>query len=234
MKRLKKIPRPYLYLLAVSLAAIVIFRVERTDHRGDVLHRPLLENFDPSAVARIEIEHLLEGVQLEKREGKWMAAPFKTELKKTLEEEGEQNGNPKSEIRNLKQIRNLKSEIQNKPAWSPADAEKIDWSLSILQDVRLVSLAGSNPERHGYFEASPVGMQLRLFDDGGKKTVHLFIGKAGPAFTESYVRRDGEDNVYLADRFLRGYFSVDAGDWLEKEEPAAAPKPSAPKKSGSK
>ncbi|MBI4125371.1 MAG: DUF4340 domain-containing protein [Deltaproteobacteria bacterium] len=212
MGRLKKIPRPYLYLLIVCLAAVAVFWLERPtqERRGDVLNQPLLENFDAGAVARIEIEHLLNGVQLEKKEGAWQVAPLRSQLKEKLDE---QDHGP----RTLRQGSGQATD--NGPvSWKSADPEKIELTFSILQDVLLTSLAAANPERHGLFEVNAAGMQVRFFDAGGKKLAHLHVGKAGPAFTESYVRKEGENEVYLADRYLRSAFSIEPADWETPKE----------------
>lgn len=217
MGPLKKIPRPYLYLLIVSLVAMVVFWLEGPgqEKSGDVLNRPLFDHFDFAAVARIEIEHLLNGVQLEKKGGAWQVAAMRSQLKKELDKQDQKDPPPE--------------------AWEQANAEKIDLTFSILRDVVLTSLAGTNSERHGTFEVNKAGMQVRFFDAQGAKLAHLYIGKAGPAFTESYVRREGEDEVYLANRYLRSTFSIEAADWRKKaEEKAAAEGKGAPKEAGNK
>lgn len=185
-------------LLFVLLAAFVVLLLERPwlPKEGDRFSHFLFENLNTEAVTRIEIEQILNGVQLKKEEGKWWVADFETKLKKDLEgQERTENGKQK---------------------WFPADSKRIDMSLSTITDIEAVSLAGRNRERHGFFEVNPIGMQVRLFDAQGNKLAHLYIGKTGPAFTESHVRKEGEDEVYIANRYLRSSFPPVANDWQEK------------------
>lgn len=214
MGLLKKIPRPYLYLLIACLTAVVIFWLERPggERSGDILNELLFDDFDFETVSRIEIEHLLNGVQLEKKDGKWQVANLRSQIKKELDAQEKKEPAPVE--------------------WTEADAERIDLTFSILQDVLLTSLAATNPERHGSFEVNAAGMQVRFFDAQGNKLAHLYIGKAGPSFSDSYVRKEGDNNVYLADRYLRATFSIEPEDWRRKDkgeegtEADGTPKPS--------
>lgn len=196
---LKSLGRPYLYLAAVLFLALVIFFVEKPmrEKTGDRLDQPLFEEFESEAVNRIEIEHLLSGVQLEKKEGKWNVAYFSSTLKKEIDRQDKKSPNPA-------------------PVWYLADFDRVDLSLTALTDATITALVGKNKERHGFFEVNPVGMQVRLLDASGKKLAHLYIGKTGPAFTESYVRKEGEEEVYIANRYLRSSFPPEVNDWRER------------------
>lgn len=193
-----KISKPVLYLILVSLAAIAIFILENPfgPKNGDVFHQLFFKDLDVNAIARIEIEHLLDGVALKKDNGQWMAAEWKTELKKKLEE-----GKKEEEAK-----------------WVQADNQKVDMSLTTLQEMEVTSIASANKEKHGFFEVNPAGMQVKAFDKEGKKILHLYIGKTGPAFTESYVRKEGENEVYIANRYLRSSFPPVIENWQEQKE----------------
>ncbi len=193
------------YLLAVGGLAIVILLLEKpwATKVGDVFEKRFFENLNTQEAARIEIEHLLYGVQLQKEGDQWRVAEFKTKLKGEL-------GKTDNGQRTV--------DKRQEPQWFPADYKKVDLSLSGLQDLTIIALAGKNPEKHGYFEVNAVGMQVRLFDKEGKNMAHLYIGKTGPAFTESYVRKEGEKEVYIANRYLRSSFPPVVKDWEEKKE----------------
>ena len=194
--------RPVFYFTAVALMALAVFFVERPTEQkqGDIIAKPLYENLDTKTASRIEIEQLLNGVQLKKEKDQWMVAEMKTGLKGKLEEGEKKDQRPEETVQ-----------------WQPADNKKVDLTLQTLVDLDITSLAGNNPERFGFFEVNVVGMQVRVFDAAGKKLVHLYIGKTGPAFTESYVRKEGEDAVYIANRYLRSSFSPVTDDWKEKK-----------------
>ncbi|OGQ04728.1 MAG: hypothetical protein A3F82_08285 [Deltaproteobacteria bacterium RIFCSPLOWO2_12_FULL_44_12] len=197
---MKKISRPYLYLGVTLLAAVFVLLLEKptADKKGDVVDIPLLGNLDVQTIAMIEIEYLLNGVRLKKGDGGWMVSGFKTKIQENIEKA------------------DVKKETEAPEKWYKADSNKVDLILNILLDVQLSSLAGNNPEKHGFFEVNAVGMQIRLFDSVGKKIEHLYLGKTGAGFLESYVRKEGENEVYLANRYLRGTLSPTAEDWKEK------------------
>lgn len=175
-----------LYLIAaVALAALVLFFEGPFRSRtGDILDQPLLKNFHKDQVTRLEIEQLLQGIQLEKRDGVWQVALLK----------------------------------EPSPEWHKANGEKLELGLTSLEELTATSLVGENPERHGFFEVNAAGMQIRAFDADGKKLVHLFVGKTGPGFTESYVRLDGDKKVYLSNRYLRSSFPPDVEAWKKLEQ----------------
>lgn len=197
---MKKIPRPYLYLLLALSVAVLVWFLERptAEKTGDILNKPLFSNLQADQVVSIKIEHLFNGVRLEKQNGEWQIAEIKTEMKKNLEKSEEKKSVPK----------------QTGEKWEKVDSGKLATALDILLDTQAVSLAGNNPERHGTFEVNPIGEQIRLFDKDGKMLEHFYLGKAGVAFMEGYIRKEGQNEVYLANKFLRPYFPATVEGWV--------------------
>ena len=195
-----KLSRPYIYLgLALITAAVVWFLERPTEQKtGDVLNRPLFENLDAKEVSEITIEHLLNGVQLKMEEGEWKVSNFKTKMKESLD---------------AHEKRAASDELQNK--WYAADTGTVGMALDSLLDVDALSLAGDNPQKHGFFETNDVGMHIKLFDKNGKILANFFLGKAGPAFLEGYIRKEGENEVYLTNRFLRPNFPATVDNWRD-------------------
>lgn len=194
--------KAYFYLIAAITAGLAVWFVEKpaAEKTGDVLNKPLFQNLDVSKITTIEIEHLLNGVRLKKENEEWRVAPMKTKFQESL---------------------GTKAPRQN---WEKVPEGKVDMVLDILLDTRIVSLAGNNPEYHGYFEVNPVGEQIRFYDADGKLMEHFFIGKAGGVFMEGYLRKDGENKVWLANKFLRAYFPATVDGWI----PAQNDKKTAP------
>lgn len=214
-----KIRRPTLYLIAACLAAAAVwFWLRPTEEkRGDVLSRAFLPELDAGQVSRIEIEHLMNGVQMKKEGENWKAAPLLTKLKKDYDAATQNKTNFKEE-------------------WLEADAGKISMSLDVLADTDIISMMGNNPDRHGHFEVNVTAMQVKFFDAAGKKLVHLYLGKAGAGLMEGFVRKENENEVYLTDRFLRNFFPADASYWggrdeskSEKEKSASTDRKQSPK-----
>ncbi|MDO8527043.1 MAG: DUF4340 domain-containing protein [Deltaproteobacteria bacterium] len=97
-----------------------------------------------------------------------------------------------------------------------ADAGKVGLALDNLIDLSKVSLAGTNPEKHSLFEVDATGLQLKLFDAQAEELVFVYLGKTGPAFTESFLRKEGENEVYLVSRALRSAFPADVNTWRDR------------------
>lgn len=184
---MRRIPKPYLFLGLAITAALLVWFVERpaSEKTGDALDKPFFQNLDVSKIRAIEIEHLLNGVRLKKENGEWWV----TEDRRPKTEDQQQD-------------------------WKKVAEGKVDTVLDILLDTRVVSLAGSNPEYHGYFEVNPVGEQIRFYDADGKLMEHFFVGKAGGVFMEGYLRKEGKNEVWMANKFLRAYFPATVSGWI--------------------
>lgn len=189
---MKKLSRSLLYFLLVSVAAFLVWHFEKPtqEKTGDVLNRIFLPDFDPQKVSAIQIEHLISGVKLKKENDEWVVTNSKTKIRENL--------NPAEKV---------------PESWQKIDSGKLLTALNILKNLHVISLAGNNPERHGYFEVSPVGMQVWFYDSAGKELAKLYLGKMGAGFGESYIRKEGDNNVYLTDHFLRVLFPADAEKW---------------------
>lgn len=129
---------------------------------------------------------------------------FRIEIEKLM------NGIQLKKENNLWKVALLKSNLLK---WFEADGEKIELMLSTLLDTQITSLSGNNPQKHGSFEVGVTGLQVRLFDNKGKTLAHFIVGKTGPSFTENYIRKEGENSVYLTDRYLKTHFPPDLSAW---------------------
>lgn len=203
---MKKIPRPYLYLFLACLVAIVVLIAENptAEKKGDLLDQPLLAAIDKKEITRIEIEHLFDGVQLKKEGEQWWVAPLKSTLQKNLETFEKTNMGKKT------------TGPSEEPRWFPASTSQIDFVLGMMQDTAILSLVGKNPEKHPPFEVSTaLSKQVRFFDKGEKKRVHLHLGKLA-GMMQGYLRREGEDEVYLTNRFLQGSVESQLNFWRDR------------------
>ena len=195
---MNKISKPFLSLILVSIAALLVWHLEKPtqEKTGDVLNKLFLPNLNTQNVVTIQIEHLVNGVKLKKENGEWLATDMKTKLRDNIEK-----GTP--------------SATEWKEDWQKIDSSKVAIALDTFQNLQSISLAGDNPTKHGYFEVNPVGRQVSLYDAAGKELAHLYLGKMGAGFAESYIRKEGENNVYMTDKFLRPLFPANAEGWKE-------------------
>lgn len=199
---MRKNKRPLLYLSVMSLAVGLLFYFENPlkPDQGDILNRPLLETFTVSQVARIEIEHLLEGVQLEKQKGDWKVASLTSEIQKNLESSEKVASLSKAEF-----------------TWESADSNMISLQLELLKELEILSQVGHNKSLHGRYHVNAGGMKIRLFDKNNKKLANLIVGKIGPDFTNGYLRREEEEAVYLVNRHLPTSWPANPAAWMAEE-----------------
>lgn len=170
--------RPILYLIIVIILTGFIWAIERPDQLpiNQASSQLLVPQFDASKITRIEYEHLLGGIQLEKTGEGWKVAE--------------------------------KEQVQ----WFPADEARIKQALGNFGSVEVGIKVSHALEHQMLYNVGITGQKVRLFA-GSTKIADVVVGKNGPDFMSNYVRREGEDQVYLIDRSLQGVFSADINDW---------------------
>jgi hypothetical protein len=79
-----------------------------------------------------------------------------------------------------------------------ADAAAVERLLGDLAGLVSVAVASTNPAKRALFEVDDAaGASVRLEGAGGKLLAAFTVGKAGPDFASSYLRREGEERVLL-------------------------------------
>jgi hypothetical protein len=80
------------------------------------------------------------------------------------------------------------------------------------RSLELTSLVSTNPEKQGLFQVDSTGTQVRIFERGVETAV-FYIGKLNDTFSETFVRREGSDQVFLARGQLETVFAKEMKDW---------------------
>ena len=101
------------------------------------------------------------------------------------------------------------------PLRAPADARSIESAIGKGKSTRLSSLISSNPEKQPLFQVDSNGTLVRMYEKGMERAAFR-IGKPGPGYTDTYVRREGDTGVYLADGMLTQLFGKPSRDWRDK------------------
>jgi hypothetical protein len=97
-----------------------------------------------------------------------------------------------------------------------ADQDAVTAAIGKGKNIALLGLVSSNPEKQGLFEVdSTHATIISLFEKGVLKA-NFFIGKPGPSYNETYVRRAESNDVYLARDLLAGPFLRLPKDWRDK------------------
>ncbi|MCD6087727.1 MAG: DUF4340 domain-containing protein [Candidatus Hydrothermae bacterium] len=95
------------------------------------------------------------------------------------------------------------------------DEKKIDRLFGTLDSLR-GELVSSSSERYGEYEVDEKGLRA-LFLSGEDTVLDIIVGKSGPDFNSSYVRKAGEKGVYLANRYLRSVFYASPDRWRDRK-----------------
>ena len=96
-----------------------------------------------------------------------------------------------------------------------ADQNAVGAALSQAGRMTITALASSNPQKQGVFQVDSTATLLKVFEKETEKAA-VRIGKAGPTYTQTYVRRDGSEEVYLVDGSLSWTFVKPAKDWRDR------------------
>ncbi len=95
----------------------------------------------------------------------------------------------------------------------PVNPKYIADLKDILQNLPKGELAGRDKAKHEEFQVDKIGIVLQAWQ-GATLAADAVIGKEGPGFTSTYVRRADSDYVYLAAQNIRPVFN--RTDWRDK------------------
>jgi len=96
-----------------------------------------------------------------------------------------------------------------------ADQTAVGTAVGQAGRMTIMALASSNPQKRGVFQVDSTATLVRVFEKETEKAA-VRIGKAGPAYTQTYVRPEGSDEVYLVDGSMSWTFVKPAKDWRDR------------------
>ena len=101
------------------------------------------------------------------------------------------------------------------PLHYPADQISVTAAIGKGKRIELKNVVSSNPQKQQLFQVDSAGTLVRVFEHGTQgATFH--VGKPGASYTETYVRREGSNDVYLADGLLTYTFAKGAKEWRDR------------------
>jgi hypothetical protein len=98
----------------------------------------------------------------------------------------------------------------------PADPKSIEDMLGKVRDLKSTLTASKSADKHSQFEVDESGVEVTMLGTGGKALAHLFVGKMGPDYISTYVRKADQDEVLLVGEYLRGVFDKGARGWRDR------------------
>jgi hypothetical protein len=96
-----------------------------------------------------------------------------------------------------------------------ADEASVTSAVGRGRKIELASLVSTNPEKQKLFQVDSTGTLVKVYEKGSPQAA-FYIGKASSSFTETYVRREGSNEVHLANEVLSSYFNKQPKDWRDK------------------
>jgi hypothetical protein len=99
----------------------------------------------------------------------------------------------------------------------PADGRAIEEMFDEMMEMTTRDLISENPDKHPKFKVNEDGIEVKMFGKGDKTLAHFFVGKLGPDYTSTYVRKADSKEVYLIPRTLRPVFGKGKTGWCDKE-----------------
>ena len=101
------------------------------------------------------------------------------------------------------------------PIHAPADVRLVNAAIGQGKALKITTLVSSNPAKQQVFQVDSTSTLVRLFAKGTELAAFR-VGKPGPSYTETYVRKEGSNDVYLTEGMLSGVFGKSARDWRNK------------------
>jgi hypothetical protein len=106
--------------------------------------------------------------------------------------------------------------ILDKEAY-PADPTIVEGVIKKIQGFKKINLASRKKDKHSLFEVKEgMGVEVTLLGLEKKELARFLIGKTGPDFLSTYIRKEDSDDVYLYDDYLRGDFDKQVNNWRDK------------------
>ena len=99
----------------------------------------------------------------------------------------------------------------------PADLDQVERMIKKIQELKKSNLASRKKDKHPLFEVEEgKGLEVSLLGEKENLLARLLIGKTGPDFLSTYIRRADSDEVYLWEEYLRTDFDREVNGWRDR------------------
>ncbi len=190
--------RSLIYLGLAVIAALIVIALEHPDNNrvDDFQYDYFIPGYDSANVATINVSQLMDGVQLERVDTTWRVRKILTATKKQL----------------------LEKEGKELPVydWHVADDARVRHALGAFGGLEGGTIASSNPKKRHIYQVGISGVHVKLMDAKQNVITDTVIGKTGPDFMSSFIRKQENDQVLLVPRNLMGFFSATQSDWRDR------------------
>lgn len=93
-----------------------------------------------------------------------------------------------------------------------ANQEAVLRVLNKTKELTKDEVASKNPEKKAIFQVDQSGLKVKFYK-GETEVANFYVGKVGPDFSSTYIRKEGEDIVYLFKENIIRIFNQ--SDWRD-------------------
>jgi hypothetical protein len=98
----------------------------------------------------------------------------------------------------------------------PADQEAVEKLLETIKGFTTQDMISRNPQKQNiYLVNDKMGIGTTVSDVKNKVLAHVYIGKNGPNFMSTYVRKEAANEVYLQPGYLKSVFDKGKTEWKD-------------------
>ncbi|MGA1875451.1 MAG: DUF4340 domain-containing protein [bacterium] len=100
----------------------------------------------------------------------------------------------------------------------PADPDLVKKTLKSIDELKKEhNVVSNNPQNQSLFEVDPnSGIEVKVSGQDDKVLANFFVGKTGPDFMSTYIRKADSDEVLLGEGYhLRSSFTRTAKSWYD-------------------
>jgi len=98
-----------------------------------------------------------------------------------------------------------------------ADPKLVTTALDTVKNFTRENMASKNPEKQELFEVTRgKGLEVKVSGADENILAHFHIGKIGPDFFSTYLRKEGSEEVLLTDGYVKSTFDKSVENWRDK------------------
>jgi hypothetical protein len=187
--------------LALLILVLLVFLFANPFQKSKTPQFKKLFDVNKDEIAAFEINHFVQGLRFEKRNGVWFVKRVATSLGETVKTQDA-----------TAPIAEEDQEFQK------ADLVKVAAVLATLTNLTVGEPVSSETDSTSLFQINDYSLHVILFDVAHKERGRLYVGKQSAEFLSSYVRKNKEKAIYLVDENLAGLLLYPFEEWRKDEK----------------
>jgi hypothetical protein len=101
------------------------------------------------------------------------------------------------------------------PVRYPADELAVTTAVGKGRDLKITALVSTNPAKQNIYAVDSTATLVKVYANNNL-VAQFRVGKPASSWTETYVRREGSDEVYTVEGAVTHTFAKSANDWRDR------------------